>query len=174
MDWKDIIRVSAPAIGTALGGPAAGIATKFIAEKFLGKSDASIDEIANAVQSATPQDLAKLKEIESQFLIEQGAQVVQLLQIDASDRENARLREQTMVQSGDRTTPRLAYLVIIGSMIMSVYVLYMVNEGDVNTEECTIIGFLVGHFLSEVKQVLSYYFGGNSGVTASNTLSKRQ
>jgi hypothetical protein len=39
--WKDIIRSIAPTIGTALGGPLAGTATKFIADKMLGKADAT-------------------------------------------------------------------------------------------------------------------------------------
>jgi len=33
-DWKKVVSTVAPVLGTALGGPLAGAATKFIADKF--------------------------------------------------------------------------------------------------------------------------------------------
>jgi len=39
--WKGIVGTVAPALATALGGPLAGVAVRAIAEKVLGKPEAS-------------------------------------------------------------------------------------------------------------------------------------
>lgn len=44
-DWKETIGAVAPIIATALGGPLAGVATKFVANKLLGDDTANIEEI---------------------------------------------------------------------------------------------------------------------------------
>jgi hypothetical protein len=67
MDWKQTVRNVAPTIGTALGGPLAGTAVKLLADKFLGKQDATEAEVAAAIQGATSEQLIKLKEIDTEF-----------------------------------------------------------------------------------------------------------
>jgi hypothetical protein len=84
--WKDIIRSIAPTIGTALGGPLAGTATKFIADKMLGKADATQEEIELAIIGASPEQLTKLKELDHQFKLEMKNLEIDVYELEYKDR----------------------------------------------------------------------------------------
>ena len=51
-DWKKVLGGIAPTIATALGGPLAGTATKFLASSLLGKDEASESELEAAIIGA--------------------------------------------------------------------------------------------------------------------------
>lgn len=63
MDWLQTIM---PAAATLLGGPAVGIAVKFLAEK-LGVAQETVDSVSSAITSmnATPEGKIKLAEIDA-------------------------------------------------------------------------------------------------------------
>ena len=88
--WKDIIRNIAPTLGVALGGPMAGVATKFIADKILGKKSASEQDIQEFVTNASPEDLVKLKEIDHQFKIDMKNLEIDVYELEYKDRDSAR------------------------------------------------------------------------------------
>ena len=67
MNWKETLAAVAPTLATALGGPLAGAATKFISGKLLGKDDSTLEEIEQAVLGASPEQLANLKNIDYEF-----------------------------------------------------------------------------------------------------------
>jgi len=90
MSWKDTLAAIAPTLATALGGPMAGAATKFIADKLLGNEDASQDEIEMAVLNASPQDLTKLKELDNEFKLGMRKLDVDVFGLVVSDKESAR------------------------------------------------------------------------------------
>lgn len=89
-DWKAIVKTVAPVIGTALGGPLAGTAVKYLADSFLGKPGASEEEVALAMQQLTPEQLISLKQLDADFqktLIQAG---IDFERIAAADRSSAR------------------------------------------------------------------------------------
>ena len=86
MDWKALIGSVAPTLATALGGPLAGMATKAIASKLLGNENAPLDAIKEAIVSATPDDLIKLKEVDTKFKTKMAEIGVDLETIAANDR----------------------------------------------------------------------------------------
>jgi hypothetical protein len=65
--WKKLLGQLAPTVATALGGPMAGAATKYISQALLGHKDGSESDIEAALLNATPQEMAKFKEIENNF-----------------------------------------------------------------------------------------------------------
>lgn len=67
MDWKNIIGSVAPVLGTALGGPFGGAATKWLAGKLLGDENASESDLADAVLRASPEKLAEIKRLDNDF-----------------------------------------------------------------------------------------------------------
>ena len=86
--WKKILKGVAPTLATALGGPLAGMATKVISEKLLGKDDGGDNEIYEALMN--PEGLAKLKEIEADFKTKMKAMDVDLERMAVDDRKSAR------------------------------------------------------------------------------------
>lgn len=105
-DWKGIVKTVAPTLATALGGPLAGNATKAIAELFLGKSEASQEELESAIASATPEQLIKLKELDLQFQQLDSEN----FKTEISDRVSAREMGKDLNKNNDHTPRNLSYM----------------------------------------------------------------
>ena len=90
MSWKDTLAAIAPTLATALGGPMAGAATKFIADKLLGNEDASQDDIESAILNASPADLTKLKELDNEFKLGMRKLDIDIFGLTVEDKGNAR------------------------------------------------------------------------------------
>jgi len=67
MSWKKTLASIAPTIATALGGPFAGAATKFLAGKFLGDENASEAELDQFISTANPETLLAIKSSDNYF-----------------------------------------------------------------------------------------------------------
>lgn len=85
MELSDIIKSVAPTLATALGGPLAGAAVSFIADK-LGASDQTQSTVAQLVQGVDP---VKLKQIDDDFRLHMSTLGIQLqlAQIQVNDTE---------------------------------------------------------------------------------------
>lgn len=134
---KDTVKTVAPAIATMLGGPVAGVAIKALSELFLGKSDASEDEIYQAMQTASPDLLIKLKELDKQFY-----------QIDADDRANARERQ---IEMHDWTPNIIAFVFIVGYFVLQWY--FMANINNAFQEQ------LSARLQDIMMMIIGYFFG---------------
>lgn len=163
-DWKKIVGAVAPTLATALGGPLAGTAVKALAEKFLGKPDATEDEVADAIVAASTQDLLKLREIDTEYkkaLLDSG---VKLEEIAAADRASARARE---IQLHDSWTPRILATLVIGGFM---WCLYFVLGGHVKDLKdpliAGLVGTLIGYTSAKADTVISYYFGSSASSKA--------
>ena len=71
-DWKGLLKKVAPTLATVLtgGNPLAGLGVKALSDAVLGKPDGSEDEIALALQGATPKMLADIKVADQSFKLE--------------------------------------------------------------------------------------------------------
>jgi hypothetical protein len=107
MNWKKVLGGLAPTIATAVGGPFAGMATRFVSEALLGKPDGDDREI-NAFLKANPNKIIDLKIAEAKLKKELDDNDIDLAEIDAQDRENARARQ---IALRDKTPNYLAYIV---------------------------------------------------------------
>lgn len=164
VDWKKVVGAVAPTIATALGGPLAGVAIKTLATQFLGKPDATEDEVAQAVASADPQTLLRLKEIDAEFkkaMLDAG---VKLEEIAAADRNSARQRE---IQTHDVWTPRFIAATVIGGFLFCVWAVFSGHiEGLKDPLVIGTIGTLIGYTSAKADQVVSYYFGSSASSKA--------
>ena len=70
MDIAKTLAGIAPTLATALGGPLAGIAVKAAVGAFGLNDDATANDLAKAVASATPEQLAALKKIDNDFAVQ--------------------------------------------------------------------------------------------------------
>jgi len=90
MDWLKTLGSIAPALATAIGGPLAGAATKFIAANLLGDESASIEQIESAVLGASPDQLTELKAMDLDFKKHMASLGVDVFKIEAEDKQSAR------------------------------------------------------------------------------------
>lgn len=151
-----LIKQVAPTIATALGGPLAGLATKTLSEALLGNSDGSPDEIAAALGSATPDQLARLREIDANFKVTMKKLDIDLAQIDAGDRDSARKRE---VETKDKTPMILAGVVCFG--FFGTLIGLMLYGLPPKGQDALLI--MLGALGSAFTAIVSYYFGSSSG-----------
>jgi hypothetical protein len=159
MSWKDIVKSVAPVIGTALGGPLGGIATKAISSALFGEDEklegkALEKKIALAV-SSNPDALLKLKKADQDFETRMAELGVDLKKIAADDRNSARdLQKSTK----SLIVPTLAVLTV-GCFFA---VVFWVLSGKV-TLESTLLGFVLGQVSSKAEQVYNFFFGSSAG-----------
>lgn len=149
----------APTIATALGGPLAGLAAKTLSNVLLGKEDASEAEIAKALQSASPDQLADIKKIDAEFKTRMAELEIDLERIVAADRDSARKRE---VALGDHTPKILAAAITIG--FFGILFWMFVHGVPKNGNEALLL--MLGALQTAFTGVIAYYFGSSAGSKA--------
>jgi hypothetical protein len=159
-DWKAIVKSVAPMLGTALGGPLAGLAISAIGQA-LGIDDKTAESVKAAVLDATPEQLLAIRLQESQFaehMAELGYKNVEsLAKIAADDRASAR---SMAVATGDIWTPRLlAVLIVIAWCLVQWFLLQHV----IDTSMRELIARVLGTLDAALTMVLAFYFGSSAG-----------
>lgn len=155
-DWKNIVKTVAPTIATALGGPAAGLGIKALSQVFLGKDDGSQEEIEQAVQNATPQQLLELKKADQNFKIEMKKLDIDLERLAYEDKASARARE---IAVKDKTPAILAYGITIGFFgLLTALILVSIPEANK-----AIIYTMTGVLGTVWIAAMAYYHGSSRG-----------
>ena len=101
----NIVKSIAPAVGSLIGGPLAGIAVSWLGEKLLGNSGTKPAELIAALKD--PAIIVKLQELENQITLAQIAS--QNKQIDVNIEE---AKSEGFFKSGAR--PAALWLAVIG------------------------------------------------------------
>ena len=165
--WKEIIKSVAPTIGTALGGPLAGSATKFVAEKLLGKADAPIAEVAKAIVEATPEKLTKLKEIDKDFELEMQKLNIDIYKLEVEERKSA--RELFSVNIWPQIS--LSGIFVIGYFVV-LYILISKGSGlgDAIKSDWIkgVFTTILGVLTAAIPQILNFWFGSSLGSKEKN------
>lgn len=90
MSWKETLASIAPTLATALGGPFAGAATKFLTSKFLDDENASESDLEQFIVGANPDQLLLIKNSDNEFKLSMEKMGVDVFKIEADDKKNAR------------------------------------------------------------------------------------
>ena len=160
MNWKSIVASVAPTIGTALGGPLGGMATKAIAGALLGEEDQALtgkdlDKKIAAVVENNPDALLKLKEADQAFDSKMRELDIDLERIAADDRADARdMQKQTKTW----VVPVLAALTVGGFFATVGFVLV----GEIPKDN-TLVGVVIGAVSTKAEQVYNFFFGSSQG-----------
>lgn len=156
MDFGNLLKVIAPTVETALLGPLGGVAISAIGS-ILGVSDATQVKIADVVKSGsmTPEQISKLKELELQYQNDEKERGFKYAELAYKDVDSAR---NMAVQTKSTTPTILSYGVLIGGATMMACVLFGAAKVD-----SVLAGTLIGYTVSEMKQVLQYWFGSSQG-----------
>jgi len=154
--WKDIVKTVAPLIGTAVGGPLGGMATKMITDVLGLDNDAPEKDIASAMQKASPDQLLLLSQADHDFKARMKELNITEQQLVYADIDSARKREMAL---GDKTPTVLALLITFGFFGMLAALLYI----DIPEASKSIIYIMVGSLGTAWIQAVSYYFGSSKG-----------
>jgi hypothetical protein len=164
MGFQNVFKAAFPFISAAasLGGPLGTMAANAVG-KAIGVDNVAPDAVPDAIAAATSKDpdaMLKLKQAEDAFQVQMqqlGFENAQkLLDIDASDRANARARE---ISVKDKTPAILAYAVTVGFFSL----LWLLAFHSVPTQSERILDVMVGSLGTAWIGVVTYYFGSSAG-----------
>jgi len=116
-DWKSAVKTFAPMLGTALCGPVGGVAVKMVSSALLGREDGTEDEITQAMQTASPDQLLKLKEADNDFKVKMEELGIKKKSLVFNDKSNARL----MNSNTKAKTPAILAYILTGMVACIVY-----------------------------------------------------
>ncbi len=159
-NWKEIVRNIAPALGSAHAGPMASTATHFIAQQFLGKADATEDEIEQAIVSASPEQLSKLKNIDEQFKEQMKQLNINTYELEYRDMESARKLLEINVW------PQIVLSAVFICGYFVVLALLLTNEESLPSNNSALLGVfttILGVLTAAVPQILNFWFGSSLG-----------
>ena len=147
-----ILKGVAPALATAVAGPAGGAAVGWIASK-LGIDDATVEGVTQAL-TGNPEMAMKLKELDLEYA-----------KLDAADRDSARKAYAQVATSEyatklDKVVVPVLALGVVGLAFMLIGILMFV---DTPNDQQQLVIFALGFITSAAGQVLSFYFGSSQG-----------
>jgi len=148
---KNIIGAVAPSIGTALGGPMGNMAANIVAEA-LG-CEPTPKKIEQAVQAATPEQLAKLKKLDTDFEIKMKELEVDLYALETADIQSAR-----GMFSKDWTA-RIIGITVVGGFMGYIF-LVTIQPPEQNSE--ALINLVLGYLGGLASAIISFYFGASN------------
>ena len=151
-DWKSAVRSVAPILGTSLGGPIGGAATKMISNALLGKEDGTEDEISMAMQTASPEALVALKEADNSFKMKMKELGIKEKDLVFGDKRSAR---EMNARTKARTPSILAYIltVMVGCMVYGL-MKWTLPEGNVN-----VINIVFGSVMTAWIGAMQFFHG---------------
>jgi hypothetical protein len=163
LDWKSVVRTVAPTVATALGGPLAGVATRALGDKLLGRPEAGEEEIARAVLAAGPEELAKLRQAEYEFAARMAELDIEVERVAAADRASARQRQ---IATKDRMPAVIAAFATFGFFGLLALIAFVelpqTSEAPLNV--------MLGALGALISQIGQFYFGSSSDSRKKTTL----
>lgn len=157
MSWKKIVKNLAPTLAAGLGGPMAGTATKFLANKLLGDSEATEDQIAEALYGASPETLAKIKEIDNQFAVEMAKIDIDIYALEIDDRKSAR-----DLAKANMKPQMILSTIFIGGYFVMVFVLFS-GQIFISDSIRDMANILIGVLTASIPSIMQFWFGSSSG-----------
>ena len=157
-DWKGLLGGIAPTIATAIGGPFAGTAVKFLAGELLGDENATEEELALAIQGATPEQLAQIKKVDYDFKTKMRELGIREKELAYQDTASAR-------EMATKTTlvPQIVLSALfIGGYFILVFILFsgqITIDDSIRDMSNILIGVLTGSFPS----IMQFWFGSSHG-----------
>ena len=148
---KNIIGAVAPTIGTALGGPMGNMAANMVADA-LG-CEPTPKKLEKAIQAATPEQLAEIKKLDTDFEIKMKELDVDLYALETQDIQDARGRF-----SKDWTS-RIIGVTVVGGFMGYIF-LVTLQPPEQNSE--ALINLVLGYLGGLASAIISFYFGASN------------
>ena len=147
---KGLIGTLAPTIGQALGGPLGGAAAQTIASVLGCRPDEK--SIEQAVQAASPEQLAGIKTAEFDFKARMKELDVDVFKLETEDIQNAR-----MAFKGDWTPKFIAVACVL---FFGAYIALVTLQAPDSTDS-GIVNLVLGYLGGIVSSIISFYYGAS-------------
>ena len=147
----NIIGAVAPTLGTALGGPMGGMATKMISE-VLGVPNTP-KAIEKAIADATPEQMLELKKAENAFEVQMKELEVDVFALETADKQDARGK------FSKDWTARIMGIAVVGGFMGYIF-LVTLQPPEQNSE--ALINLVLGYLGGLASAVISFYFGASN------------
>lgn len=157
MDWKSLVKTVAPVLGTALGGPMAGAATKFIADKLLGNPAATEQDVAEAVLGASAEQLTNLRKLDQDFKLRMRELDVDVFKLEVQDKDSA--RRLFSVNIWPQVTLSAVYTIGYFAMLY----MFMSGNVEVTADLRTEFGMVLGVMTAAQVEIMHFWFGSSLG-----------
>ena len=155
---KSILSVVAPTLGTVIGSPIGGMAVRVVAKTLLGKENATEQEVSQALEMATPAQLASLKKADQELEVD-------VEKIHPGYRDSARKRQ---IALGDHTPTVLAILTMLAFFgYIGAVTFFPSPHADIG-----LVNVAIGWLGGTASTVVAYYFGSSSGSKQKNEFIK--
>ena len=149
---KTVIGTVAPSLGTALGGPMGGMAVNLVTKALGIDAKSSPKQLQAAVEKATPEQLAALKKVETEFEVRMKELDVDLFKLETADVQDAR-----NAFKGD-WTPNVFGLVALFGFVGYIFLVTLQPPSE-NSD--TIVSLVLGYLGGLVSGNSSFYFGAS-------------
>ena len=147
---KGVVGAVAPTLGTALGGPLGGAAASMIADALGCDNDEK--SINKALQSATPDELAMVKEADREFDAKMKELDVDLFALETKDKQDARQHF-----AKDWTAKLIGVVMVL--FFCAYIAMITIMPPEQNSME--LINLVLGYMGGLVSAVISFYFGAS-------------
>ena len=148
---KNIVGAVAPTLGTALGGPMAGMAGNMIAE-VLGVPN-NPKAIEKGIAEATPEQMLELKKAEQDFEVQMKELDVDVFKLETQDKQDARSK------FNKDWTARIMGIATVGGFLGYIF-LVTLQPPEQNSE--ALINLVLGYLGGLASAVISFYFGASN------------
>jgi len=148
---KNIVGAVAPTLGTALGGPMAGMAGNMIAE-VLGVPN-NPKAIEKGIAEATPEQMLELKKAEQAFEVQMKELDVDVFKLETEDKQDARNK------FSKDWTARIMGIATVGGFLGYIF-LVTLQPPEQNSE--ALINLVLGYLGGLASAVISFYFGASN------------
>ena len=148
---KNVVGTLAPTIGSALGGPMGNMAANVIADVLGVKPEPKA--LQQAVQNATPEQLAQIKKAELEFETQMKELDVDIFALETADKQDARQKF-----SKDWTT-RVMGIAVLGGFLGYIF-LVTLQPPEQNSE--ALINLVLGYLGGLARAEISFYFGASN------------
>ena len=149
---KKVKGTVAPSLGTALGGPMGGMAANLVTKALGIDAKSSPKQMQAAVEKATPEQLAALKKVETEFEVRMKELDVDLFKLETADVQEAR-----NAFKGD-WTPKVFGLVALFGFVGYIFLVTLQPPSE-NSD--TIVSLVLGYLGGLVSGISSFYFGAS-------------
>lgn len=154
----DGLKDVAPVIATAAGGPIAGAAVSWLAQRLGIKKDgiaSTVSAVIDTVQGLDPLERVKLEQDFQKWYIEALQKETQMY---LDDTQNARARDTEFIRAGTKNTRAnwIAGLTFIGILLC---IGIAVGYSNLNEFGKSAVNLILGVLIADWKQITSFEFG---------------
>lgn len=174
-DWKKTLGAVAPALASAFGTPVAGAAVGALLNVFGIDSKATDAEqqLVAKVQSATAEDLLRIKQAENDFLAKMKELDIDLEKATMVDVQSARIRDMEIIKALGKRNWRPDIMFVMATTVIVALVWLIWKDQTITEFVKGIFTLVLGRFLGYLDNIYNFEFGSTrSSKTKDNTISK--